>query len=377
MTRKNTIAMIVILLVNCLCICSAIGIPVIIGYKDAPSARNASMLPGHDAELIDPDIFAVAMDISEAEINNLQADTRVRYIENNAMFTNAPDIPAGELINSRTPDTLKEPWNIRQIHADEVHARNIDGRGVRVAILDTGMDYTHPDLKGVYAGGYNYIDNTADPLDDNIHGTHCAGTLAATGRKQIVGTAPNVSLYAIKVLDSKRSGSLSSIIKGIYWSKKNRMNVVSMSLGSPTDSVVLHEAIDDATEDGVLFVAASGNRYNPRLVDYPANYSSVLSVAAVDRYNQHPAFSNGGKVDISAPGKDILSTTPGGAYRETYGTSQAAPHVAGVAAMIFSLHPDWSPEKVKYQIKNTATHLGPSDVYGAGLVNAANATLSG
>jgi subtilisin len=377
MIKRNTVAMIVILLVNCLCISSAMGIPVIVGYKDAASALNATMSAAHNAELLDPDIFAVAMDIPEDEINSLNSDTNVRFIENDEIFTTASDPRARGSSIFTTADSLKVPWNIRQIHADEVHLRNIDGKGVRVAIMDTGIDYTHPDLKGVFAGGYNYVASTADPLDDNNHGTHCAGILAATGMKQLVGTAPNVSVYAIKVLDSKRNGNLSSIIKGIYWAKKNLIKVVSMSLGSAKDSVVLHEAVDDATKNGILFVAASGNRYNARLVDYPANYSSVLSVAAVDRNNQHLSFSNGGKVDISAPGKDILSTIPGGAYLETYGTSQATPHVAGVAAMIFELHPDWTPEQVKNQIKNTATYLGPSDVYGAGLVNAANATLAG
>ena len=377
MKKRNSVAMIVILLVNCLCIGSAMGIPVIVAYKDAPSALNATLSAAHNAELLDPDIFAVAMDIPGDEVDNLHTDINIRYIENDEIFTAASDLQTRDKDKFRTADLLQVPWNIRQIHADEVHLRNINGLGVRVAILDTGIDYTHPDLKGAYAGGYNYVANTADPLDDNNHGTHCAGILAATGRKQLVGTSPNVSVYAIKVLDAKRSGNLSSIIKGIYWAKKNRMKVVSMSLGSYKDSVVLHEAVDDATENGILFVAASGNRYNPRFIDYPANYSSVLSVAAVDRNNQHLSFSNGGKVDISAPGKDILSTIPGGAYLETYGTSQATPHVAGVAAMLFELHPDWTPERVKCRIKNTATYLGPADLYGAGLVNAANATLMG
>ena len=379
MTRNYCIPVLVILIVNCLCITGVAGIPVIVGYGDAASALAATQSPGNNAELIDPDIFAVAMDISEAEIKTLQSDDTVRYVEKDATVSaGPPDFPVSELSLRSNPPVEKTPWNIRQIHADETRALNIDGKGVRVAVLDSGIDYTHPDLKGVFAGGYNYVANTADPLDDYAHGTHCAGILAAAGRgKGIFGTAPNVSLYAVKVLNARGDGNVSDIIKGIYWAQKNRMKIVSMSFGSPKDSAVLHEAIDNAAAHGVLFIAASGNRGSLRLVDYPANYSSVLSVGSVNRNNQHSLFSNGGKVDVSAPGEEILSTTSGGSYKTLKGTSMATPHVAGVAALIFSTHPDWSPEQVKYRIINTATNLGPAEKYGAGLVNAVNATRAG
>lgn len=194
MTRNYCIPVLVILIVNGLCITGVAGIPVIVRYGDAASALAATQSPGNNAELIDPDIFAVAMDISEAEIKTLQSDDTVRYVENDGMVSaGSPDFPVSELSLRSNPPVEKTPWNIRQIHADETRALNIDGKGVRVAIIDTGIDYTHPDLKGVYAGGYNYLANTADPLDDYIHGTHCAGILAAAGRGEgIFGTAPNV-----------------------------------------------------------------------------------------------------------------------------------------------------------------------------------------
>ena len=204
------------------------------------------------------------------------------------------------------------PWNIQQINADKVQAANITGTGVRVAVIDTGIDYTHPDLAGVYAGGYNIItDNATGPMDDNGHGTHCAGILAATGSSNgIYGTAPGVRLYAVKVLSGKGEGRVSDVIAGIFWAKNNSMQVASMSLGLNEDSQALHDAVDEASADGVLIVAAAGNSGvasgSGDTMTYPGKYDSVLSVAAVNKYN-HRAFwsSTGSHIGVSAPGVNI------------------------------------------------------------------------
>ena len=238
------------------------------------------------------------------------------------------------------------PWNILQINADKVQAANITGTGVRVAVIDTGIDYTHPDLAGVYAGGYNIItDNATGPMDDNGHGTHCAGILAATGSSNgIYGTAPGVRLYAVKVLSGKGEGRVSDVIAGIFWAKNNSMQVASMSLGLNEDSQALHDAVDEASADGVLIVAAAGNSGvasgSGDTMTYPGKYDSVLSVAAVNKYN-HRAFwsSTGSHIGVSAPGVNIRSAIPAAGYATYSGTSMAAPHVAGVAAPADSAHP--------------------------------------
>ncbi|MDD1694590.1 MAG: S8 family peptidase, partial [Methanoregula sp.] len=245
-----------------------------------------------------------------------------------------------------------------------------------VAVIDTGIDYTHPDLAGVYAGGFNVLSNSTDPMDDNGHGTHCAGILAATGSSNgIYGTAPNISLYGVKVLSDNGTGQVSDVIAGIFWARNNSMKVASMSLGLKEDSQALHDAIDEASNSGVLIVAAAGNSGvasgTGDTMTYPAKYDSVLSVAAVNKYN-HRAFwsSTGSHLGVSAPGVNIRSTIPGSAYATYSGTSMAAPHVAGVAALVYSANPNWTNQQVREQIVSTATPLGNAWFYGAGLVNA-------
>jgi subtilisin family serine protease len=257
-----------------------------------------------------------------------------------------------------------------------VQAANNTGNGVRVAVIDTGIDYLHPDLRDVYAGGYDFVNRTPDPMDDNGHGTHCAGIIAATGSGNgIYGTAPGISLYSVKVLDSRGDGYTSDVVKGIYWAKENNMKVASMSLASSYDSQAMHDAVDDATQSGILIVAAAGNSGETggagETISYPAKYDGVLAVAAVNRHNHRAWWSStGNELGVSAPGVNVRSTFPGAEYAILSGTSMATPHVAGVAALVYSAHPDWTNQQVKQKIISTATPLGNHWLYGAGLVNA-------
>lgn len=374
---KFTTTLIAVLIVCGLCIASISAVPVIVGFKDMPQVRAGSPdritlvavsgeypAPGVTIDTVKylyPDIQAAALDLSDEKITALRASGTVRYVE--------PDY----VVTALGPTM---PWNIRQINADKVQAAMTNGTGVRVAVIDTGIDYTHPDLIGVYAGGYNVLTGTDDPMDDNGHGTHCSGILAATGSSRgIYGTAPGISLYGVKVLSAKGEGRISDVIQGIFWAKNNSMQVASMSLGSSEDSQALHDAVDDAAANGVLIVAAAGNRGVASGVGdtmgYPGKYDSVLAVAAVNKYNHRASWSStGSNLSVSAPGVNIRSTIPGAAYAIYSGTSMATPHVAGVAALVYSAHPDWTNQQVRQQIESTATPLGNTWFYGAGLVNA-------
>ncbi len=377
---KYTNPLIVALLVCGLCIASVSAVPVIVGFRDMPRISADSLngitlmtvagTPGDDSvsdvsigtvKYLYPDIHAAAVDLSDEEIAALQASGTVRYVE--------PD----SLVMALGPTM---PWNIRQINADKVQAANTNGTGIRVAVIDTGIDYTHPDLAGVYAGGYNVLTGTGDPMDDNGHGTHCSGILAATGSsKGIYGTAPGISLYGVKVLSAKGEGNMSDVIQGIFWAKNNSMQVASMSLGGSDDSQALHDAVDDAAAHGVLIIAAAGNSGVASgigdTMGYPGKYDSVLAVAAVNKYHHRASWSStGSNLSVSAPGVNIRSTIPGAGYATYSGTSMATPHVAGVAALVYSAHPDWTNQQVRQQIESTATPLGNSWFYGAGLVNA-------
>ena len=210
--------------------------------------------------------------------------------------------------------------------------------------------------------------------DDNGHGTHVAGTIAAVDNTVgVVGVAPQASLLAAKVLNRQGSGYLSDVIAGIDYCVQNGAKVVSMSLGSSSDVQALHNAVDAAYADGVLLVAAAGNDYGGA-VSYPAAYDSVVAVSATDSNNNLASFSNvGPEVELAAPGVSILSTYKDGGYATLSGTSMATPHVSGVAALAIQANPLMSNVEVRALLQNTADDLGAvgkDNLFGYGLVDA-------
>ena len=261
---------------------------------------------------------------------------------------------------------------------------------VVVAVLDSGVDYTHPDLVGniwmrpdnipAYTddelgtiddkNGFNAVENASDPMDDNGHGTHCAGIIGAEGDNGlgIAGVNWKVEIMPLKFIGKGGFGSTKNAIEAINYAierKKAGVNVrvINASWGSTLYSKALEDAIRAAGEQGILFVAAAGNNSsdNDRSPHYPSNYDlpNVISVAALDRSDQLASFSNYGvgTVDIAAPGKDILSTWLNDAFREASGTSMAAPQVAGVAALIVASDPKINVEDLKARLLQSVDKL--------------------
>jgi subtilisin len=253
------------------------------------------------------------------------------------------------------------------------------------------------DLADNYKGGYDFVNNDADPKDDNGHGTHVSGTVAAIDNNiGVIGAAPEVNLYALKVLGEDGSGSYSDIISALQWAVDNHMDVASMSLGGLVRLKALEDACDSAYESGVVIVAAAGNE-GRRKVSYPAAYNSVIAVTATDDTDTRASFSNyGPQIELAAPGVGINSTLP--TYKvtltETYGlnygtlrgTSMATPHVTGAVALLLTTsvptdydtntNGQWDPAEVRQRLQDTATDLGAAgkDIYyGYGLVNASAA----
>lgn len=280
----------------------------------------------------------------------------------------------------RARPSQSTPWGVERIAAPAAWPRS-RGEGVRVAVVDTGVDLRHPDLQDRLQRGYNALRPGSPPQDDNGHGTHVAGTVAAADNAAgVVGVAPRALLYPVKVLDRWGSGLLSDLVDGMRWCAENRMQVVNMSFGTAQDSRALHAAIRRLRDAGAVIVAAAGNEGPPAegqrsSVTYPARYPEAIAVSAVDAQDRTARFSSRGpEVGVAAPGAGIPSTWPGGGYRTLSGTSMAAPHVSGVAALVLAAGGELSPDQVRARIAGTADDLGlPPEEQGAGLVNARRA----
>jgi subtilisin family serine protease len=272
-------------------------------------------------------------------------------------------------------------WDISYTEADKAWSLVKQKREVKVAVLDTGVDYTHPDLKDrvLKDKGYNFVDNDSETMDDNGHGTHVSGIIAASsnnniGVSGITGTL-NIKILPVKVLDENGEGEVSNIVKGIKYAVDNGADIINLSFGTNSKSKEIEEAINYAKSKGVFVVAAAGNDGESDDNSSPAS-DGAFAVAAID-YNYKAAdFSDYGScIKISAPGEEILSTVPGG-YEAWDGTSMAAPIVSGIAAMVKAEDPNLSPSQMEDVLDSTAKDImikGKDQRSGFGLVDAYDA----
>jgi len=356
------------------------GLPerkIIVFKKGVPEQTKEQVLATHGATILKK------LDIINAHVVMLSSGEAKKIADNPAVLRVEDDIEVfatGKPAPTQPSQTL--PWGIDRVDA-EMSWSISDGAGVKVAVVDTGIDLTHPDLTGKVKGGINCIDPAKSYNDDNGHGTHVAGIIAATNNSiGVVGVAPNIDLYAVKVLNRQGSGYISDIVEGLDWCIQNGIQVVNMSLGSASYSQSLADAVNKAYNAGIVLVAAAGN--SGGTVEYPAALPGVIAVAATDSNNNLASFScRGPEIDLSAPGVNIYSTYKGSTYQTLSGTSMAAPHVTGAAALAISsgkadLNGDGmiTPAEVEQQLESTAIDLGNSgfdNYFGFGLVNVYNA----
>jgi serine protease len=262
----------------------------------------------------------------------------------------------------------------------------VSGTGVKVAVVDNGTDYSHPDLAANFNTaelGYDFISNDTDPKPDDLsipqafHGTHVAGTIGAVTDNNLgVAGWAQVQLQAVRVLDDSGNGNTSDVALGIRWAVDHGADIVSMSLGSQSAPPALVDACKYAEDKGVLLVAASGNEGDPD-INYPARLSQCVAVGATDSLSRRASFSNyGPQQEVMAPGVGIMSTAPNSQYGLSDGTSMAAPQVAGVAALVTAANPGLSAKQVRGVLSAAAVDLGTSGFdpkTGYGLVNAGRA----
>jgi subtilisin len=339
-----------------------------------------------------PIINGLVVLIPQPALNALANETGVKVVELDKRVSAFPKPPwaggPGGHDEEETPPQ-ETPTGIDRIDAN---LNDNTGAGVKVAVIDTGIDYTHPDLSTNYKGGFDFVNNDNDPMDDNGHGTHVAGIIAAEDNDiGVVGVAPEAHLYAVKVLDKRGSGWVSDIIAGIGWctdpngdeDTSDRMDVANLSLGAPGQSSALHAAVINATDCGVTLVVAAGNESDNAGAYIPAAYDEVITVSAIADFDGQPGglansqqygkgrfktvqdddafayFSNfGSDIDLAAPGVDIYSTWINGGYKTLSGTSMAAPHVAGAAALYIKMHPSSLPAQVLEGLLIAGWHSG-------------------
>jgi len=380
-------------------------------------------------------INAIAARLSEEALIQLKADPKVRYIVPDGLVA-TPEFWADDASIKPGPSSLRAaatpveiyPWGVERVRAPKVHRAQlagssaallglallgmagralrrrwglasmalllgflalipgctvalviphpgIMGEGAKIALLDTGVDLGHPDLKANILGGIDLVNGDDRPQDDNGHGSGVAGILASRENGLgLIGVAPKAGLWVIKMLGRNEQGTISDLIRGIEWALERGVDIIAMSLGTEEDNLALHEAIRAASRAGVLLVAAAGNKGTRVL--FPAAYPEVIAVAATDRQDRRAWFSNTGpEVELSAPGTELLSTGLEGGYQVVNGTSFAVPHVSGVAALLFSVGLSDASE-VRRRLAETAEDLGLAlTAQGYGLVDAERAVL--
>jgi subtilisin family serine protease len=339
--------------------------------------------------------------------DQLRSDPRVEYVEPNYIYhrMGEPNDPRFNELWGMHNTGQTGGTNDADIDAPEAWDTQTGSDSTLVAVIDTGVDYNHPDLAaniwtnpgeipndGMDNDNNGYIDDVRgwdfanddnDPLDDNLHGTHVAGTIGAVGNNGVgvAGVNWHVKIMPLKFLSSDGSGTLADAISAILYAANNKARVMNNSWGGGGFSQALLDAINIADNAGALFVAAAGNdgTDNDQIANYPSNYDApnVVAVAAIDHNGNLAVWDlgNGGggcgcqgcgnvvgapgsnfgatTVDLAAPGKKILSTTPNNGYQELQGTSMATPHVSGVAGLVFSQFPSWTHLQVKERLLST------------------------
>jgi subtilisin len=358
-------------------------VDVLILFKQAPDAIDLAFVRGRDGAVqrtfnIVP---AIAARVPARALGDLQNNPRVATVELDGVFT-ADDVTT----------ELNNTWGVKQIGAGTVQANGNTGLGVKVAVIDSGVNCGHVELAGHCGGGWDFVNNDNNPADDNGHGTHVAGTIAARrDGAGVVGVAPDAQIIPLKVLGANGSGSFSWVIAALDWAVAHDVQVTNNSYGSSSDpGSIVHQAFDRAYAAGIVNIASAGNSGicsgSTNTVGYPGRYTAVLAVAATNINNTRPCWSSTGPdVDISAPGVSINSTKHTGGYVVFNGTSMASPHVVGVAALVIAANPSDTngfngvADEVRSILTSTAKDLGVAGkdtLYGYGLVQAVAAVAA-
>ncbi|MDQ0177153.1 S8 family peptidase [Bacillus chungangensis] len=313
-------------------------------------------------------IPAIAVTVPKTEREALKQLPHVKWVEHDGVVKT---------------EAQQTNWGYNLVKPPKALQSGYTGKGVKIAIIDTGVNDQHPDLH--IAGGVSFIGDRTSYTDVFGHGTHVAGIIGALNNDiGIVGIAPEASIYAVRALDDNGFGNQTNVIAGIDWAIEHEMDIINLSLTTKQDSYALKKVLAKAYEKGILIVAASGNTKVPLPegtdVLYPARYPSVIAVGSIDEDHLYSSFSYTGKsLEITAPGSYILTTShvltdnANGDYIVTHGTSIATPFVAGVLALYKEAFPELDHKEIRHMMQINALDLGTpgkNKEYGYGLIQA-------
>jgi hypothetical protein len=305
-----------------------------------------------------------------AVVGSAQGDGRVAQVQPNYIYT----LQDADAAGAPTGDPMQ--YVVSKLHLPQAHDL-ATGERVLVAVIDSGIDSAHPELKGVVAGRFDAFKGDPAP---HKHGTAMASAIAAHGR--LLGVAPAAHILAVRAFDDAPAGAHATtdrILDGLQWVAGSGARVVNMSFTGPADTSI-HDMVASLRRKGLVLVAAAGNDGPRAPAAYPAAYPEVIAVTATDADDHLLKVANhGGYVAVAAPGVDVFVAAPGGAYDFTTGTSVAAAHVSGLAALLIARNPGLTPDAVQSVLMKTAKDLGPrgrDDEFGAGLVDAYEAVLT-
>lgn len=276
-----------------------------------------------------------------------------------------------ELHGLSANDPQEYGWELLRFNIPDLWNKS-DGDGVTVAVIDTGCDLKHPDLMNNLLEGKNFISSTKSPQDDNGHGSHVASTIAAINNDTgMVGIAPKTKIVPIKALDANGTGSIDNICKGVVWAADQKVDFITMSLGSPNAVDILEQAINYANSKGCVVFCAAGNSGEAADIMYPAKYEQTISIGAIDENLDRTSFTcSGESLDFLAPGHNILGCIPGGRYALMSGTSMSNPFAVGCASLLLS----YNRRHKKYTLKTYNDYI---DIFRNSSTNLKNPRYNG
>lgn len=349
---------------------------VLADFPDTRQAAEISRAPGVNSSEDDGEIYQFDSEgFSFTEAAYLSArdirDREPRPARPPAVSTPPAPISPVYLSTANAEGKIdRVPWSAKRLQLPQAWAVTM-GKGARVAVLDSGVDCSHPDLAPNCAGGYNALNPKAAPHDDDGHGTHVAGIIAgARNGSGMAGMAPEATIVPVKVLNSSGTGKVSDMLAGIDWMLRQNIDIANMSFGSHKYSEAQARAVKAAAKAGILLVCAAGNDSGP--VGYPAAYEEAVAVTAMNFSNRITDFScRGPETDFTAPGERIYSAYLDKSFYLASGTSQAAPHVSGLAALAVSLGVK-GPEALRAALVKASYNVGlKPEEQGAGVPVAA------